>query len=245
MAGEQETLMRKLLLTTVAAAALVGYAGTASAQTMQNPSSGAGAGVAAKSENTKPAESKGALSGAIKGDVPGGHAQTTSPEHAKSAQSNSPAAKSDQKLGEDQPKTMTTPRNAEEEKPGAKMQKSGEENIGVEQHGVKQENAKSGTNSADKSTGKTTESHGSVQLSQTQRTKIQEVVGKSSGARVTNVNFNISVGVKIPGDVHVEVLPTEVVEVVPEFRGYDYIIVGDNILIIDPDSLEIVDIIAA
>jgi hypothetical protein len=41
------------------------------------------------------------------------------------------------------------------------------------------------------------------------------------------------------------VLPQDIVEVVPQFEGFDYIIVGDNILIIDPDTLEIVDIIPA
>ncbi|MGC1779626.1 MAG: DUF1236 domain-containing protein [Xanthobacteraceae bacterium] len=239
--------MRKLLLTTVAAAALAGYTGVASAQTMQG--SPAGAGAAAKTENTKPAESKGALSGALKGDVPGGHAQSASPDHAKSAQVASPTGKPDQKLGQDQPKGMTTPRNAEEEKPAASTQKTGEENSGAEQHGAQQENAKDnakpGMNSGEQNSAKATGGHGAVTLSQTQRTKIQAVIGKSSGARVTNVHFDVSVGVKIPSSVHVEVLPTEIVEVVPEFRGYDYIIVGDNILIIDPDSLEIVDIIAA
>lgn len=234
--------MRRLLLTTVAAAALIGYAGSAPAQTMQNPSAGAGAGAAAKSENTKPAESKGALSGAIKGDVPGGHAQNIGPEHAKSAQGAATAAKPDQTLGQDEPKQM----NAEDEKSAAK---TGEENSAVQQRGAQQDgakdNAKSGMNSADQKTGKTTESRGSVNLSQTQRTKIETIVGKSSAARVSHVNFDVSVGVKIPSDVHLEVLPTEVVEIVPQFRGYDYIIVGDNILIIDPDSLEIVDIIAA
>jgi hypothetical protein len=236
-----------LLLTTVAAAALVGYAGSAAAQTMQNPSSGAGAGAAAKSENTKPAESKGALSGAIKGDVPGGHAQSASPEHAKSAQESSPAAKSDQKLGPDEPKQIEPKQNAEEEKPAAKTQ-TGANDSDVQQRGAQQENAKdnakSGMNSAEQN-GKANGSHGSVQLSQTQRTKIEAIVGKGSAARVSHVTFDVSVGVKIPSDVHVAVLPTEVVEVVPQFRGYDYIIVGDNILIIDPDSLEIVDIIAA
>lgn len=234
--------MRRLLLTTVAAAALIGYAGSAPAQTMQNPSAGAGAGAAAKSENTKPAESKGALSGAIKGDVPGGHAQNIGPEHAKSAQGAATGAKPDQTLGQDEPKQM----NAEDEKSAAK---TGEENSAVQQRGAQQDgakdNAKSGMNSADQKTGKTTDSRGSVNLSQTQRTKIETIVGKSSAARVSHVNFDVSVGVKIPSDVHLEVLPTEVVEIVPQFRGYDYIIVGDNILIIDPDSLEIVDIIAA
>lgn len=241
--------MRKLLLTTVAAAALVGYAGMASAQTMQSPTTGVGAGAAAKSENAKPAESKGALSGAIKGDVPGGHAQNSSPDHAKAAEDASPTAKPDQKLGQDQTKPMTAHGNAEEEKPGATTQKTGEEKNGAEQRGAQEDTAKdhtkSGMSSTAQSSGKATQSHGSVKLSQTQRSKIQAIVGKSGGARVTNVHFDVSVGVKIPTDVHVVVLPERIVEVVPEFRGYDYIIVGDNILIIDPDTHEIVDIIAA
>ncbi|HEX3938591.1 MAG TPA: DUF1236 domain-containing protein [Xanthobacteraceae bacterium] len=241
--------MRKLLLTTVAAAALTGYAGIASAQTMQNPPTGAGAGAAAKSENAKPAESKGALSGAIKGDVPGGHAQNVRPDNAKAAEEASPAAKPDQKLGQDQTKPMTPQGNAEEEKPGATTQKTGEEKSGAEQRGAQEDNAKdntkSGMNSTAQSSGKAADSHGSMKLSQTQRTKIKSIVGRSSSARVTNVHFDVSVGVKIPTDVHVVVLPERIVEVVPEFRGYDYIIVGDNILIIDPDTHEIVDIIAA
>lgn len=238
--------MRMLLLTTVAAAALVGYAGSAAAQTMQNPSSGAGTGAAAKTENTKPAESRGALSGAIKGDVPGGHLQSTGPEHSNSAQDSSAQdSKSDQKLGQDQPKQIEPKQNAEEEKPAANTQKTGEENGAAQQHEINKDSAKSGMNSAAQNTGKVAHAHGSVHLSQTQRSKIETIVGKSSAARVSHVNFDVSVGVKIPRDVHVAVLPTEVVEVVPEFRGYDYIVVGDNILIIDPESLEIVDIIAA
>lgn len=63
--------MKNFSLALIAAAALLGYAGAAQAQTMQNPSSGPGAGAAAKSDNTRPAESKGALSGALKGDLPG------------------------------------------------------------------------------------------------------------------------------------------------------------------------------
>lgn len=238
--------MRMLLLTTVAAAALAGYAGSAAAQTMQNPSPGVGSGAAAKTENAKPAESQGALSGAIKGDVPGGHLQSTGPAHANAAQNSSAQdSKSDQKLGQDEPKKSEPKQNAEEEKPGATNQKTGAENGAIQQSETGKDSAKSDVNSAEQSTGKAAHSHGSVQLSQTQRSKIETIVGKNSAARVSHVNFHVSVGVKIPRDVHVAVLPTEVVEVVPEFRGYDYIIVGDNILIIDPDTLEIVDIIAA
>lgn len=63
--------MRKLFLVTGTAAALAAFAGIATAQTTQGPTTGPGAGAAAKSENTRPAESQGALSGALKGDTTG------------------------------------------------------------------------------------------------------------------------------------------------------------------------------
>jgi hypothetical protein len=100
-------------------------------------------------------------------------------------------------------------------------------------------------------TGQSTDkSHGpagakSVQLSQDQRTRITGIVGKGHPARVANVNFSISVGTAVPRDVRVEVLPADIVEIVPEYRGFDYVVVGDQILIIDPNTMEIVAIIPA
>jgi hypothetical protein len=85
-----------------------------------------------------------------------------------------------------------------------------------------------------------------VQLSQDQRTKIKEVVvGGRNVARVDSVNFNIRVGVAVPRTVHVAVLPPEVVTIVPEYRGFEYVVVGDQLLIIDPNTLEIVAILPA
>jgi hypothetical protein len=85
-----------------------------------------------------------------------------------------------------------------------------------------------------------------VQLSQEQRTKIKDVVvGGRNVARADNVNFNIRVGVAVPRTVHVAVLPPEVVTIVPEYRGFEYVLVGDQLLIIDPDTLEIVAILPA
>jgi hypothetical protein len=85
-----------------------------------------------------------------------------------------------------------------------------------------------------------------VQLSQDQRTKIKDVVvGGRNVARVDSVNFNIRVGVAVPKTVHIAVLPTEVVTIVPEYRGFDYVVVGDQLLIIDPNTMEIVAILPA
>jgi hypothetical protein len=37
----------------------------------------------------------------------------------------------------------------------------------------------------------------------------------------------------------------DIVTIVPEYRGFDYIVVGDSILIVDPVTLEIVAVIPA
>jgi Protein of unknown function (DUF1236) len=85
-----------------------------------------------------------------------------------------------------------------------------------------------------------------VQLTQDQRTKIKDVVVRDRNvARVDNVNFNIRVGVAVPRTVHVAVLPAEVVTLVPEYRGFEYVVVGDQLLIIDPNTMEIVAILPA
>ena len=87
----------------------------------------------------------------------------------------------------------------------------------------------------------------SVQLSQEQRTKIKGVIVRDRNvARVNSATFSVSVGAKVPRDVHVAVLPPEVVTIVPEYRGFEYVMVGDQLLlIIDPDTLEIVAILPA
>ena len=86
----------------------------------------------------------------------------------------------------------------------------------------------------------------SVQLSQDQRTKIKDVIVRDRNvARVNGANFSVSVGARVPRDVHVSVLPPEVVTIVPEYRGFEYVLVGDQLLIIDPDTFEIVAILPA
>jgi hypothetical protein len=40
-------------------------------------------------------------------------------------------------------------------------------------------------------------------------------------------------------------MPASIVEYAPEYRDYEYILVGDEILIVDPRTLRIVAVIAA
>jgi Protein of unknown function (DUF1236) len=86
---------------------------------------------------------------------------------------------------------------------------------------------------------------GAVQLSQEQRAKIKDVLVKDRTAHIDHANFSVAVGAVVPKSVHITVVPADIVAVVPEYRGFDYIVVGDDILIVNPDTLRIVAVIAA
>jgi hypothetical protein len=82
-----------------------------------------------------------------------------------------------------------------------------------------------------------------AKLSTEQRTQITSVIKETRVQPVTNVNFSISVGTRIPRDVHFHALPSRVVTIYPEWRSYKYILVKEQIVIIDPDTYEIVAVL--
>jgi hypothetical protein len=85
---------------------------------------------------------------------------------------------------------------------------------------------------------------GSAKLSNEQRTKITSII-KQRKVESTKLSVSVSVGTRIPESVHLYPLPVQVVEVYPEWRGFDYILVGDQIVIISPRTHEIVAVINA
>ena len=68
---------------------------------------------------------------------------------------------------------------------------------------------------------------------------------KESSARVESVDFSISVGTVVPRHIKLVTLPPELVEIVPQYRSYKFIIVRDEILIIDPNTFKIVAVLPA
>jgi hypothetical protein len=97
-----------------------------------------------------------------------------------------------------------------------------------------------------KATTTTGQAGAAAKLSTEQRTKITTVIRDQRVAPVTNVNFSISVGTRVPrSGVTFHPLPAEVVTVYPEWRGYEFILVRDQIIVIDPRTLEIVAVLEA
>lgn len=90
-----------------------------------------------------------------------------------------------------------------------------------------------------------TKSGAPAALSTEQHAKIRDTLRGGEAKRLTNVPFSTTVGEVIPGTVHLYILPVSIVEYAPQYRGYEYILVGDEILIVDPRTLRIVAVIAA
>lgn len=85
----------------------------------------------------------------------------------------------------------------------------------------------------------------SANLTGEQRSKITTSIKQQNVSPITNVNFSIAIGTAIPRDLRRMPLPATVLEVYPAWRGYEFILVGNDILVIDPATLRIVAILDA
>ena len=83
----------------------------------------------------------------------------------------------------------------------------------------------------------------SANLDDRQRTRVTESITKLKARPVENVNFSLSVGTVVPRDVRFQPLPADVVDVVPQYRGYNFFVVRDDVVIVDPSSYQIVDVL--
>jgi hypothetical protein len=75
------------------------------------------------------------------------------------------------------------------------------------------------------------------------RTQITSAIKSEHVEEVTNVNFNVSIGTAVPASVRFHPLPSRIVEIYPEWRGYEFILVRGKYVIIRPQTREIVYVI--
>jgi hypothetical protein len=231
--------MTNRYLMSVAAAALIAGTGFASAQgtmSREAPSSGA-----APAQQSAPPSERGSAATPMNRDA----SPAEAPKSAQSDEKMSPPGGKNQRAQDDM-------------KAGAKGEKSAQDNNmkGERSKGMSSENDKAGAskdgnmnraddrNGAAKST-TTGQAGAGAKLSTEQRTKITTVIKSQNVRPVTNVNFSISVGARVPRDVGFHPLPAEIVTIYPEWRGYEFILVNNQILVINPRTLEIVDVIDA
>jgi hypothetical protein len=228
--------MKKLQLLSTAAASLLLTAGMASAQMQQKmPEPAPPAQQSAPAEKVAPPMHAGERKAP---ETTGEDVKSPTPGHGDSAtgvESPKASGKADAK--------DTDVKSDKRESKDMKAEDAGSKSNAVE---------KSKESAAEKSSSKASTSGqgaaaGSAKLSTEQRTKITTIIRKQKVERVSPAKLNISirVGERIPTRVHFYPVPVEVVDVYPEWRGYLYILVGDQIVIISPDDHEIVAVLTA
>lgn len=84
-----------------------------------------------------------------------------------------------------------------------------------------------------------------VQITQPQRTQIGQRLASRDVHRIerSRVNFNVAIGATVPSSVRFVPLPSTIVSVVPQYRGYYYAVVEDEIVIIEPRTRRIVYVV--
>jgi hypothetical protein len=86
------------------------------------------------------------------------------------------------------------------------------------------------------------EAKGDAHLSNEQASHIADTLRTTSPAQ-TSVNVNVNINEPLSGNVELIPLPPSVVAIVPEYRGYDYVVVHDDIVIVQPSTRKVVEVI--
>jgi hypothetical protein len=81
-----------------------------------------------------------------------------------------------------------------------------------------------------------------VSLTDEQRTVIRERIVEQRAPRA-NLKVDIRIGTTLPREVRLAPLPQVIVERVPAYRGYRYVLVEDEIVIVEPRTLRVVEVI--
>lgn len=244
--------MSNRFMVSVAALALIAGTGLANAQggmkggessgsTMQHSAPSAAPSQSDSSSGPAKSESSESKSGMSKGDM-----KSSQSEKSPGAMKNQSAQENTKDSAKE--KGATTNQRAEDRAKGSETNQRAEDRAkGGDRDNMKAEgrDTKSGTHAAETKSSTTIGQAGAgAKLTTEQRTKITSVIHSQHVESVKNVNFSISVGTRVPREgVHFYPLPAEVVTIYPQWRGYDYIVVNERIIIIDPHSYEIVEII--
>jgi hypothetical protein len=237
--------MTNRFLISVAAAALIAGTGFANAQ-------GAGTGSAGSTAQQSAPPSGGASSSGgamqrdsgpsgMKGTEPGTKASESTDKMAPSKSAQDSNRMQGEKSKSMQSETDST-KGGKDMKAEGRDSKSGMDN--AQTKGTT--DSKSGTAATKDSKSTTT---GNAATSATaappaeKRTEINTAIRSAKIQETTNVNFNISVGTAVPASVHFHPLPPRIVEIYPEWRGYEVILVHGRYVIVRPQTREIVYII--
>jgi hypothetical protein len=86
------------------------------------------------------------------------------------------------------------------------------------------------------------ETRTSATISEDRQQRVVDVLSRQRSAEVRDVNISVSIGTTLPPRVRPRPLPREVISIVPEYRNYDYVVVRDEIVIVEPRTRRVVHV---
>jgi hypothetical protein len=179
-----------------------------------------------------------------------GSKSTQTEERSKSTQNEKGAAGKDMKAEGREGKDMKAEGREgkdmkAEGREGKDMKAEGREGMKAEdRQGREGKNAAEGGRMENRTT-TTGQAGAGARLTTEQRTRISTVIRDQHVAPVSNVSFAVSVGTRVPREIGFHPLPQEIVTIYPEWRGYEFFLVRDEIVVVDPRTLEIVAVLPA
>jgi hypothetical protein len=82
-----------------------------------------------------------------------------------------------------------------------------------------------------------------LQLSDAQRQQIRHYFADKPAQRMQSVNFSVTIGAAVPQQLALQKLPAELSSAIGGYQGDDYLLVGDELVIVDPHARRIVAIV--
>lgn len=103
------------------------------------------------------------------------------------------------------------------------------------------QNAQMGQNGT---TGGNVRTSGRTNIPQAQAAQVAQTLRGAGNVPRANIDVNqVSIGAALPSEVVLDPLPPTIVDLVPDFRGYDYFVIGDEVVFVDPATRQVVEII--
>jgi hypothetical protein len=264
--------MKNRFLISVAAAALIAGTGFANAQGTNRESGGAAGGSSTVQQSAPSATQKAGETGGMKGaqtdqKAPGAAKSQQAEDGLKGQKSPQNTASDTAKGGKDmkaegrEGKTVgQAPQSKDSMSKDSAQTKDGmSKDSAQSKEGVSKDStttqsregmSKDGTTNAQTKSGtERSQTTGNAATSATaappaeKRTQIVSAIKQERIQETTNVNFNISVGATVPATVRFHPVPARIVEIYPEWRGYEIILVHGRYIIVRPQTHEIVYII--
>jgi hypothetical protein len=243
-------------MVTVATAALIAGAGFANAQGMGGGHEGGTAGGAGMQQSAPSSPSGGAENREGSPGMKAGQSEEKGGAANRSAQQNmkspamgekSPGERSAQDTKGDTKGDRTKSMSSQNEKgaPAKDMKAEDQERNGNMKAEGQERNGNMKAEGAESRSQTTGQAGAGSKLSTEQRTRITTVIHGEHVAPVTDVNFAVSIGTRVPREIGFHALPTEIVTIYPEWRGYEFFLVRDQIVVVDPRTFEIVAVLEA